>query len=116
LNRVHEYSIVMSLVEKVEAIARERNAVAVRSLLVKIGELSGVETVLLATAYDTFRERTVCENADLTILPVAARWVCPRCARAIPRGAALRCSACCEPAHLAEGDEILLERVDLEVA
>jgi hydrogenase nickel incorporation protein HypA/HybF len=113
---MHEYAIVASLVEKVEQIARERNAVSVRSLLVRIGELSGVETDLLATAYDTFRERTVCEKADLTILPVAARWVCPGCADSIPRGAVLRCPACRAPARLAEGDEIVLERVELEVA
>ncbi len=113
---MHEYSIVASLVEKVEEIAREHNAMSVRSLLVRIGELSGVETDLLATAYNTFRESTVCENADLTILPVAARWVCPRCACSIPRGAVLQCSACRAPARLAEGDEIVLERVQLEVA
>jgi hydrogenase nickel incorporation protein HypA/HybF len=113
---VHEYSIVASLVEKVEEIARERHAVAVRGLLVRIGELSGVETELLATAYNTFREKTVCENADLIIRPVAARWICPRCEDSIPRGSVLRCSRCGVPARLAEGDEIVLDRVQLEVA
>ena len=82
----------------------------------KIGELSGVEMDLLATAYETFRERTVCESAPLTILPVAARWICPRCARSIPRGEVLQCTVCRVPARLAEGDEIVLERVELEVA
>lgn len=113
---MHEYSIVASLVEKVEEIARERRAVSVRGLLVKIGELSGVETELLATAYDTFRERTVCENAEMTILPVAARWECPRCRQSIARGSVLHCARCQMPARLAEGDEIVLERVHLEVA
>jgi hydrogenase nickel incorporation protein HypA/HybF len=113
---MHEYSIVAALVEKVEGIARERNAVAVRSLLVQIGELSGVEADLFATAYDIFRERTICESAELTIRPVLARWVCPRCACSIPRGAVLRCPACRAPARLAQGDEIVLERVELEVA
>jgi hydrogenase nickel incorporation protein HypA/HybF len=113
---VHEYSIVASLVEKVEEIARERGAVAVRGLLVRIGELSGVETELLETAYKTFRERTVCEDAELTILPVPARWNCSRCNQTIPRGSVLRCPRCGVPARLAEGDEIVLERVHLEVA
>jgi hydrogenase nickel incorporation protein HypA/HybF len=113
---MHEYSIVAALVEKVEEIARERNASSVRSLLVRIGELAGVETDLLSTAYDTFRARTICENAHLTIQPVAARWVCPRCANPIPRGSVLQCSRCHVPARLAQGDEIVLERVELEVA
>ncbi len=113
---MHEYSIVQALVEKVEAIARDRQAIAVRRLLVRIGDLSGVERDLLATAYATFRERTVCENADLTILPVAARWACSECRRSVPRGQILECQSCGAPARLAEGDEIILERVELEVA
>ncbi len=113
---MHEYSIVQALVERVETIARERRAIAVRRLLVRIGELSGVERDLLATAYATFRERTVCENADLTILPVAARWACPDCRRSVPRGQILKCGACGVPARLAEGDEIVLERIEMEVA
>ena len=111
-----EYSIVAALVEKVDAIARERGAVSVRRLLVRIGELSGVETELLATAYATFREKTVCENADMTILPVAARWACGQCGLPVSRGEVLRCRACGAPARLAEGDEITLERIEMEVA
>ena len=113
---MHEYSIVAALVDKVDAIARERRAVAVKRLHVRIGELSGVETELLATAYRTFREKTACDGADLTILPVKARWACPDCKRDIARGEVLRCVACGTSAKLAEGDEIILERVEMEVA
>ncbi len=113
---MHEYSIVQALIERVEELARERQALAVRGVLVSIGELAGVEPDLLATAYATFRERTVCENAKLTILPVAARWTCPDCREAIARGAVLACPRCGAPARLSEGDEIVLERVEMEVA
>ena len=113
---MHEYSIVDALLARVEELARERRARAVREVLVSIGELSGVEPDLLATAYDTFRERTICDGARLTILPVAARWDCPRCRRTIPRGEVLACRRCGSPARLAAGDEIVLERVEMEVA
>jgi hydrogenase nickel incorporation protein HypA/HybF len=113
---VHEYSIVASLVEKVEQIAREKNAAGVHRVRVKIGELAGVETELLATAYDTFRAETVCANANLEIVSVPARWACRRCGRAIRAGEILTCPDCGAPARLAEGDEILLEQVELEVA
>jgi hydrogenase nickel incorporation protein HypA/HybF len=113
---VHEYSIVASLLDRIEELARERRATAVHGVLVSIGELSGVEPDLLATAYDTFRERTVCENARLTILPVAARWECPGCRQGIPRGAVLACARCGTPARLSAGDEIVLERIEMEVA
>lgn len=112
---MHEYSIVGSLIDRVEAEARARGATAVTALSVRIGELSGVETDLLTTAYDTFRERTICDGAALSVTRVPARWACPRCDRTIERGAVLRCGACEEPARLVEGDEIFLDRIEMEI-
>ena len=113
---MHEYSIVQALLAQVEREASAHRAVAVRRLEVSIGELSGGEADLLATAYDTFRERSVCEGAELAIRRVAARWACPSCTRDIARGELLRCPSCGVPAQLAGGDEIVLERIEMEVA
>lgn len=112
---MHEYSIVGSLLDRVEREAAQRGATQVTALSVRIGELSGVETELLATAYDTFRERTICDGATLRITRVPARWACPRCDQTIVPGNVLRCSDCEEPARLVEGDEILLDRIEMEV-
>jgi hydrogenase nickel incorporation protein HypA/HybF len=111
---MHEYSIVQALLDRVESEARARGATRVHRLSVKIGELSGVEASLLATAYAFFRERTLCEDAPLDIEPVAARWACRSCGGDVPRGGALRC-ACGGDARLLGGDEILLERIEMEV-
>lgn len=113
---MHEYSIVAALLERVEAEAASRGATAVHQIRVRIGELSGVEPDLLASAYELFRERGVCAAAELEIVPVAARWGCPQCGGEIQSGAILRCPACSIPARLADGDEILLERIGMEVA
>ena len=113
---MHEYSIVQALLERVEAEASRRGAAAIHRLHVRIGEASGVEIELLRTAYGVFRERTLCENAELAILPVAARWQCPRCGVEILRGSILRCPDCALPARLAAGDEIFLDRIEMEVA
>lgn len=113
---MHEYSIVASLLERVDAEARARNATAVGRVAVKIGELSGVEIDLLRTAFETFRERTLCAGAELTIEAVAARWACRGCGREIARGALLACPACGRPARLVGGDEILLQSIEMEVA
>ena len=64
---MHEYSIVQALVDRVDAEARARKATAVHRLSVRIGELSGVDMDLLTTAYETFRERTICERAELDL-------------------------------------------------
>jgi len=110
---MHEYSIVASLVDRVAREANVHPGAVVRRLEVKIGELAGVEIELLRTAFETFTARTPCDGAELAIAPVAAEWRCDTCGRALPAGAVLRC--CDRPARLAAGDEIVLERIELEV-
>ncbi len=112
---MHEYSIVAALIDGVEREVRARGGARVHSVQVAIGELAGVEIELLRTAFDTFRERSVCDGASLTIVPVAAHWSCPGCGRDFPAGAILRCADCNRPARLDRGDEILLRRIEMEV-
>ncbi|MGB8329386.1 MAG: hydrogenase maturation nickel metallochaperone HypA [Polyangiales bacterium] len=111
---MHEYSIVASLIDRVRQEAAAHGNARVHRLHVRIGELSGVELDLLKTAFDTFRERTVCESAELTIDTVAPSWACPSCGRSIERGAILRCAICARPARMIQGDEIILQRIEME--
>ncbi len=110
---MHEYSIVSALIERVEHEALARGAKRVVRLRVQLGELSGVEPELLVTAYETFRERTVCENAPMELDRVPAVWGCPRCGG--PMARALRCPCCHAPARLVSGDEIVLSQIEMEV-
>ncbi len=112
---MHEVSIVQALIDRVEVEARSRGATAIRRIRVRIGELAGVEPELLLSSYQVFRERTVCEGAELEVVRTEALWSCPSCGAAIPRGEVLRCVPCGLPARLAGGDEILLERIEMEV-
>lgn len=64
---MHEYSIVQSLLESCEEHARQNESENVTKVIVKIGVLSGIEPDLLQTAFDTFKEKTVCENAQFII-------------------------------------------------
>lgn len=113
---MHEYSIVEALMRRVEDEARSRAAISVGRIRVALGELSGVDPELLATAYELFRERTLCQAAELEIHTVPASWVCPSCGRTFAHGEILRCLACQRPARLASGDEIVLEQIEMEVA
>jgi hydrogenase nickel incorporation protein HypA/HybF len=115
VDEVHEYSIVQSLLDRVDAEARAHGATSVSRLNVSIGELAGVDGELLLTAFEQFRERTICTKAELCVYPVAAIWRCPDCDTEIPRGARLRCPDCDRPARLIAGDEIVLERIEMEV-
>jgi len=111
---VHEYSIVASLIDRVQHEATVHGGSQVHRLHVKIGELSGVEVDLLKTAFDTFRERTICAGAELAIDTVAPAWACPSCNRSLAPGAILRCVECGRPARMVQGDEIILERIEME--
>jgi hydrogenase nickel incorporation protein HypA/HybF len=111
---MHEYSIVASLIERVEREAAAHRGARVHRLHVKLGELSGVEIELLKTAFDTFRERTICEGAELAVDRVPAAWACPACDRRVERGAILRCDVCGRAARMIRGDEIVLERIEME--
>lgn len=64
---MHEYSIVQSLLESCEEHARQNDAKKVTKVVVKIGVLSGVEPDLLQTAFDTFKEQTICHGAEFLI-------------------------------------------------
>ena len=64
---MHEYSIVQSLLDSCDENAKANNATKVLKVVIKIGVMSGVEPSLLQTAFDTFKEKTICEEAEFVI-------------------------------------------------
>lgn len=112
---MHEYSIVQALMERVLTEAKARGATAVHRLSVRIGELAGVEPELLASAYTLVKDNGLCDASELEIRRVPAVWACRDCGTEVARGEILRCPACSAPARLLSGDEILLERIEMEV-
>ncbi len=108
---MHEYSLVQALVDDVARHVRGREGV-VRRVKVRIGVLSGVDPELFVTAYETFRPQTVCEDAELLLSRVAPRWSCAVCGHDIATGDRLQC--CGAPARLVEGDDLVLEQLELE--
>lgn len=113
---MHEYALIQSLIERVEVEARARDASAVHRLSVRIGEQSGVDIELFRTAFMTFRDRTICEHAELDVERVAVQWACERCGEPIQPGRPLQCASCHSPARLVGGDEIILDQIEMEVA
>lgn len=75
---MHEYSVVQALLDQVEEIAQENKASKVTKIITKIGVMSGIEVDLLKTAFDTFKEQTISEEAEFVIQvqPVVIRCRC----------------------------------------
>lgn len=78
---MHEYSIVQSLLDSCEENAKQNDAKKVTKVVVKIGVLSGVEPELLKTAFDTFKDKTICEESEfvMNIQPVLIQ--CEKCGK-----------------------------------
>ena len=64
---MHEYSIVQALLEQCESYAKANDAEKVTKVITKIGKLSGVEPHLLEIAFETFKEKTVCDEAEFVM-------------------------------------------------
>ena len=65
---MHEFSVVQSLMGLIEQNAMQNNAKSVSKVIIKIGKMSGIEPHLLKMAFDTFKEKTICENAKLEMV------------------------------------------------
>lgn len=113
---MHELSVCLSLLQQVDAIARERGATRVTRIELKIGPLSGVEADLLRNAYPLAAAGTVAEHAELQIsaAPVAVR--CSICgAETEAQANRLLCGSCGDfRTTVISGDEMILQRVELD--
>ncbi len=76
---MHEYSIVQSLIDSCEEHAKANDASKITKVVVKIGVMSGVEPDLLQTAFDTFKEATICEDAQFIMNIQKVRISCNDC-------------------------------------
>jgi len=64
---MHEYSVVQALLNQCEEHAKQHKATEVTKVICKIGVMSGIEIHLLQTAFDTFKDKTICANATLVL-------------------------------------------------
>lgn len=64
---MHEYSVVQALLEQIEDIAKKNGAKIVTKIVTKIGIMSGVEPHLLEIAFNTFKEKTICDGAEFVM-------------------------------------------------
>lgn len=76
---MHEYSIVASLIDLCEKEAQKHHAKAIKTLVLSVGRLSGVEPHFLEQCFDTFKEETICQNATLVLELCDVVLACQAC-------------------------------------
>ena len=113
---MHELAICNALIRQLEEVAREQRATKIVGIVVRIGPLSGVESDLLQRAYLIASHGSVAESADLTVKLTPIRVYCRDCGA--ETGAVINRLICADcggwKTTLISGDELLLERVELE--
>lgn len=113
---MHEYSIVQSLLDSCDENARQNSATKVTKVVVKIGVMSGVEPTLLQTAFDTFKEKTICEEAEFIINMQAVVIKCNNCLNESSLQKLEYCCPECQSTDLnvLDGEEMYLMQLELE--
>jgi hydrogenase nickel incorporation protein HypA/HybF len=115
---MHELSICQGLMRQVERVAADNNARSVERILLRVGELSGVEPSLLQSAFEIARAGTVASEAELEIETGSVVVKCQECgASSAAKANRLLCQYCGEwRVNVVEGEELLLLSVDIETA
>ena len=113
---MHEYSIVQALLNQTEEHARANNAQRVTKVVVKIGVMSGVEPDLLQTAFDTFKEGTMCDGAEFVIHMQPILIDCHECGQQSEIGREDYSCPHCGSTNLSvlDGEEMYLMQLELE--
>ena len=115
---MHELSLCDDLLSQVVAIAAQNNALSVESITVQIGALSGVEPLLLESAFALIKAGTVAEHAELILQTSPVIVLCQLCGTQSEVAAnRLLCNACqSHETTLLSGDELILASVALNCA
>ena len=113
---MHEYSIVQSLLDSCDKNAKENNATKVIKVVVKIGVMSGVEPELLKTAFDTFKEKTICEEAEFIINMQSVVVKCNECQKeSTLKELKYTCQICDSlDLEIIDGEDMYLMQLELE--
>jgi hydrogenase nickel incorporation protein HypA/HybF len=111
---MHEYSIVAGLLEQAERHVTQHGAISVTRVEVRIGDSSGVDADLFQSAFEVLSRDSLCRGATLSIRRVPTLWQCGSCGGELRAGDVLICKGCGAPGRLVAGDELILDRLELE--
>lgn len=112
---MHEYSIVQSLLDSCEENALKNDAKKVTKVVVKIGVMSGVEPELLRTAFDTFKEKTICKEAKFVINIQQIVIKCNKCLKESVLESIEYCCPMCKDIDIdiLDGEDMYLMQLEL---
>jgi hydrogenase nickel incorporation protein HypA/HybF len=113
---MHEYSIVMALIEQCEALAKQHKANSIMRVDIKVGILSGVEPCLLEQAFMTFKLDSLCANAllNMQIQPLIIQ--CHQCEKQSEQSQrTVLCPHCgSADTQIIDGEDMMLMQLEMD--
>ncbi len=112
---MHEQATCRALLARALEVCERHGAVAIRSLRIEVGALTGHDPEHLAADFAAVTTGTVADGARLEIVSIPLRVHCPACGRDSDISAErTACPAChYEQTQLIDGDELRLVNVGL---
>ncbi len=111
---MHEQSLTKSLLRQVDEIRRRHGSPRVSEVRVEVGPLSGVEPLLLASAFEQLAPEGAAAGATLVIDEVALLARCKQCRHKFEVvDFVFRCPQCGGNCQVTDGDTIQLVSVSL---
>ena len=113
---MHEISIAESILDIVQAKAREQNASSVHLIKLRLGEFTTIVPEALEFAFEVARQGTLAENARLEIefIPMVLHCVVCDATTQPEAGLHLICEECGFPLEIIAGEELQIEYIELE--
>lgn len=111
---MHESSILLGIIEEVEALAAQENFKKVHSIELEIGPLSGVSPECLEFCFEGCTQGTLLENSELAIRRTKIQFLCKHCGKqqslddqTTPLAMELTCPECPSARiHITHGKEL----------
>lgn len=113
---MHELSLVRSLIRQVETIVANDGGGTPSEVHVSMGPLSGVEPMLVSSAFDQLAPSSRLAGAKLKIDYTPLQAICTQCGESfVVESFCFRCSQCQSPnVRITGGDEFRLLSVSIE--
>ncbi len=113
---MHEYSVVQALLEQIEDVAKENDASTVSKIVVKIGVMSGIEAHLLEIAFNTFKEKTICDGAEFVMNIQPLTIECRNCQQVSELEKIHYCCQKCKSTNVKviDGEDMFLMSLEME--
>ena len=113
---MHEYSLAMALIDKIESLKKERGFKSVRTIVLEIGNFSNVVPEAFSNAFEMAKTGTCAASAELVIEDKRGELVCDSCgAHYFPDIPIALCPQCGKlSGQIVQGRELLLKSLEVD--